>query len=315
MKQSAQSFFVPHDDMEHLVVASDIPGFGHFAVQMTELIGKNVHDPELREWVMPAFSTTTDEDRAVGAVLFMGAMKRYFTYEFMFTCGIPSVTLLGEVEDWEKILKRLDKIDVLGDEPRQFAAMLRPIVRHLILTFENPASEQIKHFWNTIVHKHDMASGGDYLTGWLTAFCFWNDHGSATEPDASNTQLGGIAYPTVGVGNAPAGLASVPVLINNVGHEFSATMLAGSFGISAGETAGSSSDSTNARSMLTTIQPLSGWLMYEDEAAEALKVREAVERRSQEKMNQLTGGTLDSATTSELFNTESGLGGQEALAK
>ena len=59
--------------------------FGHMAVQMAALLDENVKDKELKEWVMPAFSTTNDVDRVVGAVVLMASMKNYFTYGYIFS--------------------------------------------------------------------------------------------------------------------------------------------------------------------------------------------------------------------------------------
>lgn len=116
----------------------------------------------------------------------MGAMQNGFDYKFTVTCSLPSVTLLGNIEDWENILSRLDKLDLLGDEPRQFAAMLRPILRRMIESFTDPTSPQVLEFWNTIVHRTALWSGTDYLTGWLTAFCYWDEEGNAKGvPDAA----------------------------------------------------------------------------------------------------------------------------------
>jgi hypothetical protein len=49
---------------------------------MAAEIQENVLDPDLRAWVTPAFSTTTEDDRVVSAVLTMGAMQEYFSYGF-----------------------------------------------------------------------------------------------------------------------------------------------------------------------------------------------------------------------------------------
>jgi hypothetical protein len=57
------------------------------------MIAKNVIDPELRTWIMPAFSTTMNSDKVVAAILIMGAMQQYFQFKFKLICGIPSVTL------------------------------------------------------------------------------------------------------------------------------------------------------------------------------------------------------------------------------
>ena len=46
--------------------------FGALAVHMTRMIEKNVVDRELRTWIMPAFSTTTDSDHVVAVIQLMG---------------------------------------------------------------------------------------------------------------------------------------------------------------------------------------------------------------------------------------------------
>lgn len=227
--EELRSHFVAHEGQKELESIHQIADFAFLAVQMGDIIGENVLDPELKDWVLPAFSTTTDSDRVVGSILFMGAMQKYFSYGFTVDCGLPSVTLLGSVEDWANILHRLDKLDLLGDEPRQFAAMLRPILRRMVSCFTDPSNTEILDFWNTIVHRHVLGSGTDYLSGWLTAFCFWDEDGKAKR--ASYSVLDGVAYPCVDVDEVPAGFASVPVSVNDNGHEYKATMVAGSVGI------------------------------------------------------------------------------------
>lgn len=43
---------------------------------MSFQIEKNVVDKELREWIMPAFSTTTEHDVVVASVLLMGVVQK-----------------------------------------------------------------------------------------------------------------------------------------------------------------------------------------------------------------------------------------------
>lgn len=235
---------------------SDVADFAFLAVQMSNIIGKNVLDPGLKDWVLPAFSTTTTSDRVVGSVLFMGAMQKYFSYKMIMSCGLPSVTLLGRVEDWEDILSRLDKLDLFGDEPRHFASMLRPILRHMVLSFADPSSTEVLNFWNTMVHQNAMGSGNNYLSGWLTAFCFWSEDGKAKS--ALHPFLKGATYPIVKIDEVPAGFASVPVQVNDYGYDYKATMIAGSVGIlaTASSTPGDldqAHDTVNT-SMKTTMQ-------------------------------------------------------------
>lgn len=63
---------------------------------------------------MADFTTTTDTDRIVFAVLMMGTLKKYFNYGLQLECGLPAVTLLGERQDWEKLASRIDKLCSFG---------------------------------------------------------------------------------------------------------------------------------------------------------------------------------------------------------
>ena len=81
---------------------------------------EQILDKDLRDWVMPEFTTTTENDRVVASVAFMGAMSAYFDYGGKTGCGLQSVTLMGEQEDWEVILRKLEKVKTLGDEPTQW---------------------------------------------------------------------------------------------------------------------------------------------------------------------------------------------------
>lgn len=93
--------------------------FGVFAQRISYLIQENVSDSELRERVMPAFSTTTEHDNVVAAILLMGATQSYFSFKCELACGLPIVTLLGQTKDWQLIYSRFDKLETLGAEPSQ----------------------------------------------------------------------------------------------------------------------------------------------------------------------------------------------------
>ncbi|KAG5809005.1 hypothetical protein H9Q74_011489 [Fusarium xylarioides] len=301
--EELRSFFVAHEGKKELTVFEagtlESANIGALAQQLAGLVSKNVKDPELGDWVMPSFSTTTDTDRVVASVLFMGAMQKYFSYGMCLTCGIPSVTLLGEISDWEAILTRLDRLDQLGKEPTEFAEMLKPILKHMIMSFEKPDDAKVTRFWNTIATRNPVGSGTDYITGWITAFCFWDEQGKPKYRNEKDV-LAGVAYPSVDIDDVPVGVASVPVKINDNGNIISSKMVAGSFGIqvttqteedptektssarddlrtrlrSLDGSQQQSTEGTGSDSELNAIQPLSGWLMYEDEAKEAIEARE-----------------------------------------
>ena len=231
---------VAHEGKKELVV--EISGrdhysvdFGVFATAMSDKIDTEILDRTLKDWVMPAFSTTTEEDKVVASVLFMGSMQEYFAYVCAIRCGLPSVTLLGEKSDWVTILNRLDKLKEFGDEPTQFQALLRPIISRFILSFENPHSEVVKSFWNRIAHKIDMGSGPDYYSGWISAFCFWNLEGKIKHWEdnskMSPLHLDDAVYHAVSSAKFPAGYLSVPFKIDDYGEIFDALIVAGSVGM------------------------------------------------------------------------------------
>ncbi|KAI1010386.1 hypothetical protein LB503_004995 [Fusarium chuoi] len=245
--------------------------FGNLAQQMTIEIAKNINDPSLREWVLPSFSTTTENDRIVGSVLLMGTLQKYFCYGMTMTCGIPSVTLLGEVADYEDILKRLDRFDEMGEEPTEFAKLLRPILRNMILSFAQPSDPAIHAFWNQIADMN-RGSGSEHMTGWITAFCYWSDYGSAEYPSRSNRTLGGLMYPYVDTDNIPSGYVTVPVKVDDNGTLYNCKMLAGSVGIQAvpgPEGYVPSADpferwrpNVEVDEKKSGIKPVTGWMIY-----------------------------------------------------
>ncbi|KAK7422658.1 hypothetical protein QQX98_001446 [Neonectria punicea] len=296
--EKLRSFFVEHEGQKKLEVIVEgnrhTVDFGALAECMTHLISENVKDAELRSWVMPAFSTTTDTDRVVASVLFMGAMQKYFSYQMTMTCGIPSVTLLGEVADYENILARLDKLEQLGDEPTRFAQMLRPILRYMIFSFKEPTSPEVISFWNRIASRDDKLSGYDFLCGWIIAFCYWDAEGkpkflrdSEIPRFVQGCVLDGVIYPKVDTGDIPSGFTTVPVTVDDNGEIFECTMLAGFLGIQSlpenpSEKASGKRSAKDDQPALTRVRPLSGWVMYENESV------------SSKLLSKSKGGFLDS---------------------
>ena len=175
---------------------------------------------------MPAFTTTTPHDTVIASIVMMASMQKYFSYGCSFTCGIPSVTLLGDKADYELILQRLEKLRSYGKETTLFADLLTPVVKRFILSFDEPESAEVKDFWNRIFSKWNMGSGADYITGWITAFMFWDEDGKMLYGEQRSELLAeqlppltldGITYHTISDDAIPPGFATVPVDIDEYG--------------------------------------------------------------------------------------------------
>lgn len=329
--EELRSFFVSHDGQKDLEVveAGTIHSvdFGNLAIRMTEMIEKNILDPELRTWIMPEFSTTTKSDRVVAAILMMGSLQKYFTYTMSLLCGIPTVTLLGEREDWAHMLAKLDKIPQLGKEPTRFAELLRPVLQRFVASFDNPTSPEVLDFWSKCADRSSGGSGPDYFSGWITAFCFWDEDGKALYPkerggsdslvsltkERAGCELDGVYFHLVDTKDIPLGSVSVPVTVNNNGVTVKTKMLAGMVGIQA-TSSGSMLDADRGHTHrrfdsetfkhvlvpyipgpptespgLDSLQPLSGWWMYETEDAEVTEAREKEKKKIKDELALIDG--------------------------
>ncbi|TFK66157.1 hypothetical protein BDN72DRAFT_900080 [Pluteus cervinus] len=146
-----RSKFVAHEGKQDLIVRRDgtryTVDFGGMALEMTTLIDKFVVDPELKDWILPKFSTTTPSDTIIYAIQMMATLKAYFEYTFKLICGIPTITLLGEKDDWEALLGRIEKLHSFGPEAEQWARLLTPILTRFVEAFDGKTNIE---FWGHV---------------------------------------------------------------------------------------------------------------------------------------------------------------------
>ncbi|KAI5923045.1 hypothetical protein F4810DRAFT_711087 [Camillea tinctor] len=181
--EELRSLFVRHKGKQELVVETDVSkpddiDFSRMTAEISDKIHENIVDKDLQAWITPSFSTTTEIDAVVCSAIFMSTMKEYFEYRFRLLCGIPSVTLLGDVSDWEEILQRLDKLKSFGsthEKLERWRILLVPVIQNMIRCFHVP--EEQADFWSRICHRESFGSGPRYLSGWITAFCVFSNKG------------------------------------------------------------------------------------------------------------------------------------------
>ena len=222
-----------------------------------------VVDKDLKDWILPKFTTTTDNDTVICAVLMMSTLKAYFEYKMCLYCGIPSVTLEGEKSDWEALLSRIDKLPTFGAEPAAWAKLLRPIISRFVGAFDlaEKNAPQDVDFWNRICSLHYQGSGPTYLSGWITAFCVWTNEGKWMGPVLPGQQerspvrdaklvLDGVEYNYIGSGDVPNGFCEVDVKLDDNGEELDCIMVSGHL---ASRVEGPKKD---------TLRPLPSWFMF-----------------------------------------------------
>ena len=270
--------FVEHDGKQKLCVdvrphsMADLP-VEKLALQFTHLIQSRVVDPDLRDWMLPKFTTTTSNDAAVAAMVMMGAMQHYFEYLAVMGCGFPSVTLFGEKSDWEEMVRRAESLPKYGEQAREWSTLLIPVLERMARSFDEPKSQEIKDFWlrPAFMAGSDGSMVSRTLSGWLTAFCFWNEEGKRVHsvgPEQLKYQaslggpslasrrplvLDGVSYPMIHPEAVPKSIITVPVICVDVaeGKKYETTIVAGSVGMDL-DLGG------------TMVQPRSGWWMLQD---------------------------------------------------
>jgi hypothetical protein len=181
--EQLRHLFVAHEGKKTLEISvlgtRHTVDFGAFAMQMTQKIHENVVDPDLREWCLPTFSTTTPNDTVVASVVMMATLKSYFTYRMVMGCGLPRVTLLGTKEDWLMIFDRVDKLGRYGPETAAWRDLLKPVLARFARAFEPgyADSRENRDFWQRVASRQWGGSRPGWLTGWITAFCAFTDEG------------------------------------------------------------------------------------------------------------------------------------------
>jgi hypothetical protein len=220
-------YTVPHDE---------------FIKRMTDKIHENLIDPEVRNWILPNFTTTTEDDFITCGVVLMSSLKKYFTYTERISCGIPFVTLMGSVEDWEKLRVKAQRLK--NYELTNWVEILDPI---LVQFIEAKKGNQNDDFWSQMVnHLGGMASGPTYTSGWISAFSVFNADGKW---QAESSHYGKPSeWPLIDIQDIPLGVVEVDVLIDDNGLHFNSTLFAGHM-------------ATQVLDDGFTIQPKSGWAM------------------------------------------------------
>lgn len=117
--------------------------------------------------LLPTFTTSTLESNTALLVIFLNVLNNYYDLRWSTMCGIPTVRLEGEAEDWRKVVNQAETVSQEFSGLSGYFADLLPVLREIANT---AAGEEPDHgFWSSI-YKFGGGSGGPYVNGWITAF-------------------------------------------------------------------------------------------------------------------------------------------------
>ncbi len=182
--EELRSSFVSHQGKEKLVAEiGNLPtlpaqwaeAIEQWTLHLRDRIGADVY--RLMEC---NFSTTTPITRIASHVVMMDAFQQYFDYVVMCVCGIPEITLLGTVADWQSIYDRVASLKQYNLS--WWIDRLLPICQEFI---DTAAGKPDRDFWQCI-YKPQAAYAAEYMTGWLADLFPYLRHGVTKAPTVRN---------------------------------------------------------------------------------------------------------------------------------
>ncbi|KAL9646796.1 hypothetical protein ABK040_001218 [Willaertia magna] len=167
-----------------------------------------------RDLIECNFSTTDKSASIASKVCLMDAMKNYFEYKVCLMCGLPQVTLLGTLQDWENIRNRTQS---MGEE-YELQWWTDKLLFVLDKFIESAKGNVDKTFWNSICHRSGGGSGPSYLSGWIINFL---PYIGKRKNDFTKVETDDI----------PKGLSIAPFILDDNGHEMKYEFVGGFLGI------------------------------------------------------------------------------------
>ncbi|PHH61643.1 hypothetical protein CDD81_8107 [Ophiocordyceps australis] len=263
--ETVRNLFVDHEGKEEIKVYYQPDVTSDSLVQsFARNLKDRVKTDWLAEWVKPGFSTSSPEDDLTANIYMMGLMQTFFDFSGASLCGLPSIKLKGERQDWVNLLGKLEHLREFGSEPTEYARVLQPILEGFVRTWDEPKSAATTEFWSNIVLGTQTAicGGTTRVNGWITGFYFWKPKGDLfvtpeqRERLPGGSRLGNVKYVAVKIDQLPISYAKVPVKLENypgLPGQQTAYLLAGNIGVFR---------TVNRAQTAVSAEPMSGWYMY-----------------------------------------------------
>jgi hypothetical protein len=168
--EELRSLFVSHQGKKTILIEENSfikgspynnwPGtFSSFSKEITNHIGE-----ETAKLITSDFSTTGPVEKTISEIVLMDTVQHYFDYVVRTLCGIPKITLLGTLSDWESIKQRAIQLEKF--QCQEWIDALCPVLDQFIQAFKGNVSVD---FWKSI-YKESGGSGGPFITGAISVF-------------------------------------------------------------------------------------------------------------------------------------------------
>jgi hypothetical protein len=130
--------------------------FASWAGQIRDHVGPQVHD-----LLVCDFGTTGPVERIASQIVMMDVFERYFHYALLCICGIPTITLEGTPDDWQRLADKARSLSVFDLD--WWLAHLLPICEQFVRASRGDVD--LGH-WQGICKLREEY-GGDIINGWV----------------------------------------------------------------------------------------------------------------------------------------------------
>ncbi len=227
--EKMRSQFVSHEGKEELTVygggSIETADYAGLVEEMTTLMDSKMKS-DTKDWFLSDFTTTTPKSKLVTQMVLMGAMKHYFSYKMCLECGLPKVTLLGTLEDWQKIRTRVDRLASF-EQPdlASWSRVLGLVLDEFVNAYQGKVDTD---FWNRIAHIEGGGSGPRYLEGWIIAFIPFDDTRGYYKLNPLDDIIKTKSFGRINTNDIPSSTVEFPVTIDDNGQLYKTIFYAGS---------------------------------------------------------------------------------------
>ena len=190
--------------------------------EFSEKIGE--HIGEKKDLIVGKFSTTQTLQRVASEIILMDAMSKYFDYGMQTLCSIPSVTLEGEVSDWESIRDKVSQFKEFGLD--WWTDHMIPVLDQLVETSKGNADLDWWKSW----FKLGGGSGGPYVSGHIQKLYPYlsvhRDEAFEKNDFQDRPGMGGL-----GMGLFPQGISKVPFVWEYYDTKYPMEFIGGIIGV------------------------------------------------------------------------------------
>ena len=176
---SIRKFFVSHEGKKEIRIIvqtfTDLD-YSWLFTQFAEQIAANIRHPEYVTLIEADFTTTSPQQLITSQIMVMASVQKYFDYVAATLCGIPGVEMTGSVEDWEKLVTKLEYLRKLLDpivedlELAVWFSKTKMILDKLLETYNGVPDRK---WWSQILSYNSSDDGSDqkgWWSGWMAEF-------------------------------------------------------------------------------------------------------------------------------------------------